>query len=262
MAHSERHEELVAAFALGLPLGSEQAELQRHLAEGCAVCEGLLADFRHASTALASGVPEATPPPELKAKILSAVRFTGPARIEPAPRPASALPWRALAAAAMIGLVALIVDDASLRRQREDLRSQSAELSGKLRTAETALAERVLRARVLESEDVQMLMLGGQGPQPDARARVFWSARARRGILLASNLAPLPSDRQYELWVFQQGKPVNAGVFDVDPKGSALFESTEFPRSDKAVEMFAVTVEPRGGVPAPTGPIVLAGKTS
>ena len=255
MAHSERHEELVAAFALGLPLGNEQAELQRHLAEGCAVCEGLLADFRQASTALAAGVPEATPPPELKAKILSSL---GPGRVSS--KPASALPWRALAAAAVLGLVAVIVDDASLRRQREDLRSQSAALSDKLRTAETALAERILRARVLESEDVQMLMLGGQGPQPDARARVFWSARARRGILLASNLAPLPSDRQYELWVFQQGKPVNAGVFDVDPKGSALFESTEFPRPE--AEMFAVTVEPRGGVPAPTGPIVLAGKTS
>ena len=258
MAHSERHEELVAAFALGLPLGDESAELQRHLAEGCAVCEGLLADFRGASTALAAGVPEVAPPPELKAKILSSL---GPsAGFGKATRPAPAFPWRALAAAAVLGLIVLVVDDASLRRQREDLRSQSATLSDKLRTAETALAERVLRARVLESEDVQMLLLGGQGPQPDARARVFWSARARRGILLASNLAPLPADRQYELWVFQQGKPVNAGVFDVDPNGRALFESTEFPRSE--AEMFAVTVEPRGGVPAPTGPIVLAGKTS
>ena len=50
MAHSERHEELVAASALGLPLGDERAELDRHLAEGCAVCEGLLADFRGAAS--------------------------------------------------------------------------------------------------------------------------------------------------------------------------------------------------------------------
>ena len=258
MAHSERHEELVAAFALSLPLlEEEQAELQRHLAEGCPVCEGLLADFRRASTALATGLPEAAPPPELKTKILSSL---GPTRVAKAARPVSTLPWRSLAAAAVLGLIVLGIDDSRLRRQREELRSQSAALSDKLRSAETALAERVLRARVLESEDVQMLILGGQGPQPDARARVFWSARARRGILLASNLAPLPSDRQYELWVFQQGKPVNAGVFDVDPNGAALFESTEFPRPE--AEMFAVTVEPRGGVPAPTGPIVLAGKTS
>jgi anti-sigma-K factor RskA len=256
MVHSERHEELVAAVALGVPLGSEQAELDRHLAEGCAVCEGMLADFRRASTAMASGVPEAAPPPELKARILGAL---GPSRAVERPAP-SPIPWRALAAAAVLGLIAIGVDDARLRRQREELRSQSAALADQLRTAETALAERVLRARVLESDDVQMMMLGGQGPQPGARGRVFWSERARRGIIVASNLAPLPPDRQYELWVFVKGKPINAGVFDADPTG--LFESTEFPQPHTSAEMFAVTVEPRGGVPAPTGPIVLAPKTS
>ena len=262
MAHSERHEELVAAAALGLPLGAEErSELDRHLAEGCAVCDGLLADFRGAATALAAGVPEAAPPPELKAKILASL---GPSRTESlaARRPSAAFPWRALAAAAVLGMIVIGVDDARMRREREDLRSQTAALADKLRTTETALAERVLRARVLESEDVQMMILGGQGPQPEAGARVFWSARARRGIIVASNLAPLPPDRQYELWVFQAGKPVNAGVFDADPNGSALFESTEFPPALQAVEMFAVTVEPRGGVPAPTGPIVLAPKSS
>jgi anti-sigma-K factor RskA len=104
------------------------------------------------------------------------------------------------------------------------------------------------------------MILGGQGPQPEAQGRVFWSARARRGIIVASNLAPLPPDRQYELWVFQDGKPINAGVFDADASGKALFESTEFPQPK--ADMFAVTVEPRGGVPAPTGPIVLAPRTS
>ena len=115
----------------------------------------------------------------------------------------------------------------------------------------------MLRARVLESDDVQMMLLGGKGPQPDARARVFWSPRAKRGILVASKLAALPSDRQYELWVFLDGKPVNAGVFDVDTSGRALFESTDFPAPD--AQNFAVTVEPRGGLPAPSGPVVLVG---
>ena len=259
MAHSERHEELVAASALGPASRDERAELDRHLAEGCAVCEGLLADFRGAATALAATVPAATPPPELKAKILGAAR---PRARRAASRPPEDCRGRRSRAAAVLALVVLGVDDARLRREREELRSQTAALEGKLRTTETALAERVLRARVLENDDVQMLLLGGKGPQPDARARVFWSARARRGIILASNLAPLPPDRQYELWVFLKGKPVNAGVFDADPSGRALFESTEFPQPDASAEAFAVTVEPRGGVPAPTGPIVLVGKTS
>jgi anti-sigma-K factor RskA len=257
MAHNERHEDLVAAQALGMPLGDERAELERHLAEGCDRCESLLADFRGAATALASEAPGVEPPPELRAKILGAL---GPARVAPRPAPAGPSAWRALAAAAALLLVAVGLDDARLRREREDLRSRTAELGERLRSAESALSERVLRARVLESEDVQMMILGGKGPQPEARARVFWSERARRGVIVASNLAPLPTDRQYELWVFQKGKPINAGVFDVDAQGRALFESTDFP--EPQAQNFAVTVEPRGGVPAPTGPIVLVGSPS
>src|SRR5262245_23806609 len=102
MAHSERHEELVAALALGLPLGNERAELERHLAEGCPQCEALLADFRSTATAMAATVPDAAPPPELKAKIMGAL---GPSRAAERPsgaeRPSVAaprFPWRALAA--------------------------------------------------------------------------------------------------------------------------------------------------------------------
>jgi anti-sigma-K factor RskA len=49
-------------------------------------------------------------------------------------------------------------------------------------------------------------------------------------------------------------------VFDVDAQGRALFESTQFPEAE--AQNFAVTVEPRGGVSAPTGPIVLVGSPS
>jgi hypothetical protein len=253
MAHSQRHEELVAAVALGIQDAADQTELARHLAEGCLVCEELLLDLRGAATAMAAGVRPVTPAPHVRSGVLASL---GPSRA-PAARPASTGAWRVFATAAALLLVAAGLDDARLRRQSEDLRSQSAALAGRLQSAQTALAERVLRARVLESDDVQMMLLGGKDPQPGARGRVFWSPRARRGILVAGNLAALPADRQYELWVFLQGKPVNAGVFDVDASGRALFESTDFPEPD--AQNFAVTVEPRGGVPAPTGPVVLVG---
>src|SRR4029077_10201478 len=118
------------------------------------------------------------------------------------------------------------------------------------------IARRDLRVRVLESEDVRILSLAGKDPQPDARARVFWSEKAKRGILLAGILAALPAGKQYELWVFDQGKPVAAGVFDADPEGRAFHESPNL-AAIAAAQNFAVTVEPRGGVAAPTGPIVL-----
>ena len=253
MSHNERLEELAALLALGASLGADGAELERHLAEGCERCEEILAEGRAAATALAAGVPAAEPPAHLRTKILSAL---GPTRVA-APPPVGVAAWRVFAAAAALLLVAVLFDDARLRRDREDLRSRSADLAGRLQTAETALAERTLRAKVLESDDVRMMLLGGSGPQPNARARVFWSPSARRGVLVATSLAALPPDRQYELWVFLEGKPVNAGVFDVDASGRALFESTAFP--EPGAQNFAVTVEPRGGMPAPTGPVVLVG---
>ena len=147
-----------------------------------------------------------------------------------------------------------------LRRQREDLRSREASLSANLERARGELSRRELVSRVMASDDVRVLFLGGQGPQPAARAKVFWSERAKRGVLLGGNLAALPADRQYQLWVFDKGQPVDAGVFDVDAEGRALFESKDLSAIARA-ENFAVTVEPRGGVPKPTGPIVLVGAT-
>jgi anti-sigma-K factor RskA len=246
----------VAALAAGIPLGAERAELDAHLREACVRCEELLVELRQAATALAAGVPAAVPPDALRRRILASL---GPSRVHEAPIARPVRIWPVLAAVAALLVLAVGLDDARLRRQREDLRSQSAQLASRLQSAETELAQRVLRARVLESDDVRMLTLGGKDPQPRAQGRVFWSERARRGVLVAGNLSPLPSDQQYELWVFQKGKPIAAGVFDVDAQGRALFESKDFPEAE--VQNFAVSIEPRGGVPAPTGPIVLVGST-
>ena len=258
MAHNEKLEELAALQALSLPLGEESAELARHLEEGCPICEELLVELRDAATALAVAAPPRRPRPESKTRILEAL---GP-RIAPAPRPASPrIAARLFAAAAALLFILLAFDDVGLRREREELRGRTAELSSRLASTEKDLARRDLRARVLESDDVRVLSLGGKDPQPSARARVFWSEKAKRGVIVAGNLAALPADKQYELWVFAAGKPVPAGVFDVDTSGRAVFESADL-SSIPAAQNFAVTIEPRGGVPQPTGPIVLVGTPS
>ncbi|HZI65025.1 MAG TPA: anti-sigma factor [Thermoanaerobaculia bacterium] len=250
--HSERHEELVALAALGPPSGQDATDYARLLEEGCSECETLLPQLRLAATALSVSAPPLAPRPELREAILASL---GPSR--PAARPSSA-PWVFAAAAALLFVVVLF-DDARLRREREELRAQNSQLAGQVASSRAELSRRDLRARVMESDDVRVLFLGGQGPQPRARGKVFWSEGAKRGVLVAGGLEPLPVDRQYQLWVFVDGKPVDAGVFDADAAGRALFESRDL-AAVSAAENFAVTVEPRGGVPAPTGPIVLMGQ--
>jgi len=254
MAHDERFEELAALQALGLPPGEESILFARHLEEGCPVCEELLADFRISASALSTAAPSRRPRPGLREEILEALSGARFVVFRPAP---SGVGWWLTAAAALL-LVLVVWDDARLRRQREDLRSQTAQLSEQLSSTRAEVARRDLRVRVLESEDVKILFLGGRDPQPSARAKVFWSERAKRGVILTGNLAPLPSDKQYELWVFARGRPVAAGVFDADASGRAFLESKNLPDLP-AAQNFAVTIEPRGGVAQPTGPIVLVG---
>jgi anti-sigma-K factor RskA len=255
--HDERFEELAALEALGLPLGEEAGAFVRHREEGCATCEQLLVEFPVAASALAAGVPARRPRPEVRERILESL--PGARRsVVAMPRLSSSTAAWWLAAAAALLFVLAVFDDARLRQQREDLRSRTSQLSAELATARQDVARRDLRVRVLESDDVKVLFLGGKDPQPSARGKVFWSEKAKPGRLLAGNLALLPRDKQYELWVFAEGKPVAAGVFDVDASGRALFESTSLP-GVSAAQNFAVTIEPRGGVPQPTGPIVLVG---
>ena len=282
MAHNERHEELVALHALG-SLGVDP-ELERHLAEGCAVCEELLHDLRQAASAFAFAPAPRRPSPGLRDRVLASLGPLPIASVAEITPPTRKRQWWLLAAAAAM-LLFFIADRTRLSVQRDRLQEELAavqlrlttaeqqaargvqtgaaasELAARLRSAEAELARRDLRTRVLESDDVRMLFLGGKDPQPGARGKVFWSDTARRGVVVAGNLQPLPADRQYQLWVFENGKPVDAGVFDVDAQGRALFESKDLSAISGA-ENFAVTIEPRGGLTQPSGPIVLVGNPS
>lgn len=282
MAHNERHEELVALHALG-SLGADP-ELERHLAEGCTVCEDLLRDLRQAASAFAFAPAPRRPSRELRDRVLASLGPLPVVSVAEITPPTRRRQWWLLAAAAAI-LLFFIADRTRLSTQRDNLQEElaavrsrlttaereaargsqtgaaAADLASRLRSAEAELARRDLRTRVLESDDVRMLFLGGKDPQPGARGKVFWSDTARRGVVVAGNLQPLPADRQYQLWVFENGKPVDAGVFDVDAEGRALFESKDMSAISGA-ENFAVTIEPRGGLPQPSGPIVLLGNPS
>jgi anti-sigma-K factor RskA len=49
-------------------------------------------------------------------------------------------------------------------------------------------------------------------------------------------------------------------VFNVDARGTASLTVPPLPGVDK-VDVFAVTLEPAGGLPAPSGKMYLAGKS-
>jgi anti-sigma-K factor RskA len=89
----------------------------------------------------------------------------------------------------------------------------------------------------------------------------MWWLGARGGVFIADGLPATPPGKSYQLWAITGNKPVSAGVFDVGPQGSAAFR-VEAPPGVDGVDVFAVTLEPAGGVPQPTGEMYLAGKAA
>jgi anti-sigma-K factor RskA len=249
LAHAERYAELAALAALGILDGDDRQEFERHIARGCPDCEKEQRETEMALSLLGRTAPERPPSALLRNRILRE------AQNEKQRWSRSATRTRAvslLAAAACVLLALSLAIIAGQRRQRDKLALE-------LEQAQTALARQELRVRFLDDPDIQMMLLSGIGPQPGARGKVIYSPRARRAIILATNLAPLASDRQYELWFIAGGKPVAAGVFEPRAGAPTVFESEMLPSGAGLVEKFAVTVEPRGGVPQPTGPMVLVG---
>ena len=77
-------------------------------------------------------------------------------------------------------------------------------------------------------------------------------------MLLTSGLHQSAPGRVYELWAIAGNEPVSAGLFEVDEAGRAFLRLPVLPRG-RRVDTFAVTDEPAGGVPKPTGQMHLLG---
>jgi len=168
-----------------------------------------------------------------------------------------------LAAAAGIAVaVALGMYAAQLRTRLDDTLVRLAEAVNSLQQAEQRLQAATsettsVRASLalLTAPDLSDLRLAGQAPAPNARARAFLS-RSRGLLFAASNLPAIPNDRTYQVWFLTPGAPVSAGLLRPDPQGNATV-AFDVAASAPTPTGMAVSLEPVGGVPAPTGAIYL-----
>jgi len=91
------------------------------------------------------------------------------------------------------------------------------------------------------------------GGEPGARVRLAWSAAQDRVVLLADGVPDPGPGRTYELWRIDAAGPDPAGLFEPDGSGGAGLVA---PLDGGEPSAWGVTVEPDGGSPAPTPPIV------
>lgn len=99
----------------------------------------------------------------------------------------------------------------------------------------------------IRSQGVQRINLKGTNKTPMAMAAIYYDTIGKRTWLDVVDLPETPKERQYQLWAIVAGKPVDLGVFDLD--STITLKEIQYVEE---VQAFAITLEPRGGLPSPS----------
>ena len=228
--------QLAAAYALDAVDEHERAEFEAHYPT-CPVCRPEVAGFRETLSHLAAA-SAATPPASLKAEVMAEISTT---------RQLSPM------------LPDTIVDLASSRlRRRRVLRIVTLAAAVILIAAGAFVVGRQSRsangyaataAAVFSRDDTRVVDLLGSGT---GSFKVAWSPSSAQVVVIGNGLAAPGSGKAYELWQIDNAGPHAMGLLDSAGNGQVRRVLSV----DGAPSEWAVTVEPKSGVDAPTGAVL------
>jgi anti-sigma-K factor RskA len=255
----ERQEEQASLYVLGALSPEEQRAFEAELLRNAELRQ-LVEALQFSRDAVAGNVPLVEP--QLRARILAQIEpkqkvVAWSPRREPLSLIRILFPW-----AVAVGLAVVCVFSLWQQGQlRGQLRAQSAradalnQMADGLRAATNQLQQAVVALRETNRlAGLRIAMLNSLlADAPKAVAVSLWDNQRQQGVFVVQNLKPLPAGKDYQLWVMdpKYPTPVSAGVFQVDESGNVRIDF----KANKPIataDKFAVTMEPKGGLPTPT----------
>lgn len=241
--------ELAALYALDALDVDEMAAFHAHL-ESCEACRRDVESYRDAAAGLGEAV-SVTPPEGLRASVLSQIATTPQDPIVET-RDGSR---RGRTLTGESNVVAMGGRRSRIRRWVAPIAAAAA-LIVVVSAAVVVVNDRsdeVTIADVQQADDVVVATLAGDG-----EVIVSWSPSLGRVAVEADDVDAVAADQVYELWAIVGDTPVAAGLIEHDGGDvSAVFEFDA-----DGVGAWGITVEPDGGSPTPTEPIVFYGEVA
>lgn len=260
-AHPNQEEDF-DLYALGVLEGEEKRSIDAHLI-GCAECAQKLLEARGRIALLALAPPSVTPSVATKSRLMKQIRESAESERTEAvgeSKPFGELFSRWWAAILVPVSAALVITSAVLWTENRGLDQQLAGLRADVEQQREQLRQAREVADLVTARDTMVVPLAAQPGMPKGAAHVMYNPKM--GMLMyEGQLDPAPADKSYQLWVVPAlGNPISAGVFNPGSDKSTHF-MMKLPEG-VAPKAFAVTLEPAGGRPQPTGPKVLMGAVS
>jgi anti-sigma-K factor RskA len=170
--------------------------------------------------------------------------------------------WLAVAASVLFFITGALFANATRDRQnlREALqaelaRGQSVQSSSDSLRTVVALRDSMIAGLI--GRDVAVVSLTASGAKAPF-ARMFWDTTRNTWTLVAHNMPELRAGRTYQLWLVTKTAKISAGTF-APTNGDAVVRAT-YPLARDSLQAIAITEEPAGGVPQPTGAMIVAGE--
>ena len=274
-------EELSGAFVLGAVTAEEREAARAHLVQ-CMACARLYQELRSVVALLPLSVPEVTPSPALKDRVLAAIRreaeisarSTEHARavdLHLGQRPRRQSWATRLLAVAVVLLLTLLGGMSlltfSLQQQLASTRTQLANVGQQLATTEFQLAD--VKQRLASTEQQltrvsphQLATITGNAQMRDATGQLFYLPQQDITVLLMHGLPQLQGTHVYQGWLLSlQGKKITSikSVGLLTMEGSTAIVS--FPGNVTNYNTAVISREP-GPSPSlkgPAGPVVALG---
>lgn len=243
-------------FALGAIAGDECDSLRAHLA-ACTECSRRFAEARGRVALFAFAAPPQNPPLNVRERLLEKIRaedFASPA----APNGPQLRWWKTfwLPATAVLAILTLFLWTAD---RRMDHRLH--QLQQQTRAYQSQAHRLHELASMLAAQDTKTAALA---PTPRVPSAAWGSVKynSRMGIICYTGDLPAPPpDKEYQMWILPvTGSPISGGAFMPASFNQGRMCIAKMP-AGLACKSFAVTLEPVGGMPHPTGPMVLSGSS-
>jgi anti-sigma-K factor RskA len=254
-------------YALGVLEGEEKAAFEAHVPT-CAACAEKLAEARGRIALLAFAAPPVEPSASVKERLMRQIHSAPEAARVPQRERAPREPERAggffgrwWAAAVLVPVSALLIlVSVGLWRENARLTNQLGVERAELQKQQAQLDEARHVLALMEAKDTISVALAPQPGMAKGDVRVMYNQKM--GMAMCDGwVDPAPANKSYQLWLVpMDGKPISAGLIEYS-SGPIKPWTVKLPPG-VAAKAFAITLEPEGGMPQPTGPMVLVGPVS
>lgn len=254
--------ELVPLHALGALDAVTAVEVERYLRQASPEEQREAAEFREVAAMLPFALLSPKVRPALKGQLLNQINEGMRGHVRPATSPGGQVlefkprmraerswsqnftQWLAVAASILLAAASSL-----FFWQNRQLKSERTALARQLEDAQQTIAQ-------MQAPTTRVLAMQGQAA-PQASAKVFWDTTRHEWVMQVFNLPGAPTEMDYQLWYVTKEAKLSAAVFRPNAQGRAELRLSLPGGVAEKLAATAVTLEPRGGSPQPTGKFYL-----